>query len=82
MKHTILLLLAGALLAGACSKSPSGKASATRCVCTYKKNPLKDTTVKYAVDPGLAISVDSQCNYHLAVLKSYAGNNGASCYLQ
>jgi hypothetical protein len=77
------LLLAALIVAASCTKSPTGKVGgSTTCVCTYKKNPLKDTTVKYSVDPGASITVDSQCNYHKAVLQSYAGKNGASCNLQ
>lgn len=78
-----IFLFAALTFTASCSKSPKGTAGgATTCVCTYKKNPLKDTTVQYVVNPGQSITVDSQCNYHEAVLQSYAGKNGASCYLK
>ncbi|MBX2906672.1 MAG: hypothetical protein KF744_11580 [Taibaiella sp.] len=98
MKHTILALLAGAMLAGSCSKSSSSSLSSSgySCVCSLRwmggsvANPTyKDTTMTYkysGIDGAYARNkCDSQQGYMwITYGRAHSGNNyvGASCSLK
>ena len=80
MKNLLILVLILASLS-ACTKTANtgaGSHGSTTCTCKFVYRPGRDTTIKYSMDPGATITVDSQCRYKDFTIKNNYGNGSCS----